>query len=130
MKIKKMVALFLAMLLLCVPMMMVASAAGYTKDPGKNTPEYLEEHRQEIIEHYSPEVYDKIVSGEYYFGEDGELYDLFGNKIPMSAAAPSTGIDQNELSLQRAFNVVIFALGISLASVGAVVAVKKFGASK
>lgn len=132
MKNRKLIAVLLAMLLLCVPMIMSVSAADYAGPPPDQsiTREIIIERHEEIVRNYSEEIYQGILDGTYYFAEDGELYDLFGNHIPLSAAAPSTGIDQSGLALERAFNVVIFTLGISLASVGAVVAVKKFGESK
>jgi len=52
--------------------------------------------------------------------------DIIGDEVPLAEAAPDTGIDQSGLAMRRAVDVVIFGLGISLASVAAFAAIKKY----
>ena len=122
MKIKRILTIVLTVFLLAVPMLTIVNAADY----GHKIEEFYT--IEEFIRLYGQEVYDKVMSGEYYIDENGDVYDLFGNRIPLISAAPSTGIDQTDMALGRAFNVIIFTLGISLASVGAVLGIKKFAA--
>lgn len=60
------------------------------------------------------------------FTED-ELVDIEATETPLGVAAPATGIDQRDLAMQRAVDVVIFGLSLSLASVIAVKTIKKLG---
>jgi|GEM_PF-6052734 hypothetical protein len=115
MKLRKFFAILVAVFVLCVPVVNVY-AADYATDPDYPGIDVIDLYGQDIAQGYADGLYQ-------FVGDD--LYDLNGNQIPLAAAAPATGIDQSELAMQRAFDVVIFGLGISLASVISVTAIKK-----
>ncbi len=108
MKIRKTLAFLFVALTLCVIMVIGAAAVDYAEGSDPPTGEEVVEN----VENVEPFV-------------EEEMVDIEATEMPLGVAAPATGIDQRDLAMQRAVDVVIFGLSLGIVSIITVKTAKK-----